>query len=152
MKPSNQLPAALRQCLKIFMHRSMRGFILYSKSSGLSMSQLGALFQLHHGGASDVSGIGDNLGVTSAAASQMLDRLVRQDLIARSEDPHDRRAKQIMLTEKGQRVLQETVEARQSWLDDLAKRLTPKEQDQALAVLNLLIEKANQLDETAPGR
>jgi len=131
------------------MRRSMRGFILYAKTNGLSMSQIGALFHLRKEGACGVSAIGDNLGVTNAAASQMLDRLVRQALIARSEDPHDRRSKHIVLTEKGQRVLHESLQARQGWMDDLAQCLTPQEQDQVLAALNLLIEKADQLESAA---
>lgn len=146
MQLSNQLAATLRKWVEISMRRSMRNFILYSKESGLSMSQIGALFQIHRKGTCGVSDIGDDLGITSAAASQMLERLVHQGLIDRSEDPHDRRGKQIILTEKGRRILQEGIQARQGWLDDLANIMTPKEQDQVVAALKIMIEKANQLD------
>ncbi len=129
------------------MRRSMRNFILYSKASGLSMSQIHVLFQIHRRGLT-VSEIGDELGVTNAAASQMLDRLVQEGLIVRSEDPHDRRVKQLVLTEKGRKILDETIQSRQAWLHDLSNRLSPAEQEQVIAALHVLIEKVEQLDQT----
>ena len=136
----------LRKWIEIFMRHSMRNFIHYSKESGLSMSQIGALFHIHRG-ASGVSDLGDDLGVTSAAASQMLERLVQSQLILRSEDPHDRRVKQLILTDKGRHILQESLHARQSWLDDLAGALSPAEKDQIITSLNILIDKASQLEQ-----
>jgi DNA-binding MarR family transcriptional regulator len=124
--------------------------LLYAKESGLSMSQIGAILHIHHAGISGVSGLGDDLGVTTAAASQMLDRLVQQGLVARSEDPHDRRAKQIALTAKGRQILLECTRARQSWLEGLAAVLSPAEQEQVVAALRVLIERANQFQEPPP--
>jgi len=84
--------------------------------------------------------------VTNAAASQMLEHLVQQQMITRSEDPHDRRAKQIVLTDKGRQVLQESIHARQGWLEDLAHTLSPEEKEQVVAALHILIEKTSQLE------
>ena len=145
MLPTDPFVAALWEWIEIFMRRSMSNFILHSKKSGLSMSQLGALFQIRRG-ASGVSDLGDDLGVTSAAASQMLERLVQQQLIVRSENPHDRRVKQIVLTEKGRQMLKDSIHARQSWLDDLASTLSPEEKDQIMMALNILINKARQIE------
>jgi len=72
--------------------------------------------------------------------------LVQQGYILRSEDPHDRRVKQIVLTEKGTELLHGSWHARQRWLDDLALILSPAEQAQITAALNLLIEKVNELE------
>ena len=110
------------------------------------MSQIGALFRLFHKGNSAVSDIGDELGVTTAAVSQMLDRLVQQGLILRNEDPNDRRMKQIVLTDKGRLTLQEIFYARQSWLINLASALSESEKEQVVTALNVLIDKSNQLD------
>jgi len=127
--------------IEVFMRRSMRDFIRFSRESGLSMSQIGALFHLHRRGSSAVSDLGEHLGVTSAAASQMLDRLVQQELILRSEDPNDRRVKQIVLTEKGHQILLKGIHARQGWLVDLANDLSPSEKTEITAALKILIEK-----------
>ncbi len=58
--------------------------------------------RLKHGGKSGVSEIGGQMGVTNAAASQAVDRLVHLGLIERTEDPDDRRAKRLTLTQAGQ--------------------------------------------------
>jgi DNA-binding MarR family transcriptional regulator len=146
MQPDEVFLGTLREWIDVCMRRSMRNFIHYSKESGLSMSQIGALFYIHRQGACGVAEVGDDLGVTSAAASQMLERLVHQNLISRSEDPRDRRGKQILLTSKGRQVLQDSLHARQRWLAGLANSLTADEKKQVRLALNILIEKANRLE------
>jgi DNA-binding MarR family transcriptional regulator len=140
------LIATFQKWTEIFMRNSMRSFILYSKESGLSMSQIGALFHIRRGSCG-VSDIGEDQGITSAAASQMVERLVQQGLILRSEDQLDRRAKKMVLTEKGEQILQTSIRFRQRWLNDLAESLSPAEQDQVVAALTLLIEKAVPLEQ-----
>jgi DNA-binding MarR family transcriptional regulator len=146
MQQPDPFIATLREWVEIFMRRSMRSYILYSKETGLSMSQIGALFQIHHKGVSGVSDLGEHLGVTSAAASQMLERLVQQGLILRSEDPNDRRAKQLVITEKGNQIIRESMQARQSWIDELSVTLSDGEKQQLIDALHILIEKTRALE------
>ena len=146
MQPTDQFAATLQEWVAVFMHRSMRKFIHYARESGLSMSQVNALFHIHRKGGCGVTDVGDNLGVTSAAASQMLERLVQQELILRTEDPVDRRAKQMVLTEKGIQAVHEGIHARQGWLDDLANMLSASEKEQVAAALKILIDKTKQLE------
>ena len=145
MQSTDPVASTLQDWVEVFMRHSMRNFIRYARASGLSVSQLGALLHIHHESCSGVSHLGDHLGVTSAAASQMLERLVPQELILRSEDPNDRRVKQLVLTDKGEQVIQESIRARQGWLDELSEMLTISEQEQVTAALNILIEKTSQL-------
>ncbi len=146
MPHSDPLALTLQEWIGDFMRSSMRSLILYSKENGLSMSQIGALFQVYHG-KSNVSDLGEGLGITHAAASQMLERLVQQKLILRTEDPQDRRVKQLVLTDKGCRIMQESVRARQGWLDDLVSSLSASQKEQIAAAVKILIEKTNQLDQ-----
>jgi DNA-binding MarR family transcriptional regulator len=145
MTDTDPFIATLHQWTEVSMRRSMRNFLRYARESGLSMSQFGVLFHLSRKRSSGVTDLGDHLGVTSAAASQMLERLVQQGLILRSEDPHDRRVKQIVLTDKGSQVLEEGIRARQDWLVDLADTLSAIEKEQITAALNLLVGKVYQL-------
>jgi MarR family transcriptional regulator, organic hydroperoxide resistance regulator len=141
------LISTLREWMEVFMRRSMQNFIQFAKEHDLSMSQVSAMFHIMRKGSSGVSEIGEDLGVTSAAASQMLERLVQQGYVLRTEDPGDRRLKQIVLTEKGIMILKEGIQARQKWLDDLAKALSAAEQEQAAASLRLLIERAKSFEQ-----
>jgi DNA-binding MarR family transcriptional regulator len=146
MDDTLQIVLPLQKWMDVFMRRSMRNFILYSKENNISMPQIGALFHIHHKGTCGVSDIGEELGVTNAAASQMLERLVQQGFIERSEYNLDRRAKMISLTEKGRQTLHESIRARQSWLNDLARALTPAEHVKVVEALNILIERSIDLD------
>jgi DNA-binding MarR family transcriptional regulator len=145
MPDTDPFVAALQRWLEVSMHRSVRPLICYARGSGLSMSQLGALFHIHRRGSSGVTDLGEHLGVTSAGASQMLERLVQQELILRSEDPNDRRVKQIVLTDKGLQVLRESMRTRQNWVYDLAAALSDSEKETIEAALNTLVYKANHL-------
>jgi len=146
MELSESLVKTIISWIEVFMRHSMRNFLLYSKQNGFSMTQIATLFMIHRKGTSCVSEIGDELTITSPAASQLLERLFQQGLILRSEDPANRRMKQIVLTDKGRQVLQESIDARQSWFVDLASTLSESEKEQVVAALRILIDKANQLD------
>lgn len=147
MSDADPVVSTLHDWIEISRGHSMRNFIRFAKKSGLSMSQLGALFHLHHKGCVGVTDLGDHLGVTNAAVSQMIERLVQQGLILRSEDPSDRRAKQIVLTAKGLQVFQKSVHARMDWLDDLVQTLSAEEKEKITEALKILIDKAKQLEQ-----
>jgi len=146
MSNTDPFISSFQHWIDIFMHRSLRRFIHFARENGLSMSMIGTLFHLSKKGCAGVTDLGDHLGVTSAASSQMLERLVQQELILRTEDPTDRRGKQIVLTEKGHHVLDEGVRARQGWLDDLVEILSQEEKELIKGALDLMINKANQLE------
>ena len=146
MSDKDKFITTFQEWIEIYMHRSMRRFIHTARKSGLSMSMIGTLFHLNKQEKTGVTDLGEHLGVTSAAASQMLERLVQQGLIERSEDPDDRRVKKIVLTKKGCQLLEEGLQARQDWLTDLAKNLSEAEKEQVTSALSLLINKANQIE------
>lgn len=129
------------------MHRSMQYFSKYLKERSLSFPQTNTLMQLYHRESCSVSDVGDHLGVTKAAASQMLDKLVEQNLIQRTEDPKDRRNKIITLTDTGKALVSEGINARDYWITELDNLLTIEEKEQIIHSLNLLTEKASQLGE-----
>ena len=136
----------LQEWIGAFMRRSMRSLILFLKENDLSMTQLGALFQIKQG-KSNVSDLGEWLGISIAAASQMLERLVQQELVLRSEDLQDRRAKHLILTDKGCRILEKTIQARRDWLKELVSTLSVGEKEQIATAVRVLIDRTNLLDQ-----
>jgi DNA-binding MarR family transcriptional regulator len=131
---------------EVFMHHSFHEFKHFMDESGLSPSQVGTLMRLHHFGPCGISEVGIHLGVTNAASSQLVERLVQQGLIERPEDPVDRRARQLALTEKGQSLVQAGIDSRRSWMQALTCELTSAEQDAIIAALRLLTEAAKKLE------
>lgn len=149
MVETKQLPQVLNEWAALFMHRSMQEFTHLMQETGLSMAQLSTLMRLFYGGACGVSHLGDRLGVTAAAASKMIDRLVQQDLLARAEDAADRRVKNVTITPAGAAIVQQAVAARQAWLVDLTNLLPPQEQAVIIDALTKLTTAARQLPERA---
>lgn len=128
------------------MHRSMHSWVHFAKSTGLSMPQFSVLMQLHHRGNCAVGDIGERFDITNAAASQMADKLVQNGLIQREEDPHDRRAKRLNLTDKGKQLIQQAVEERYRWVDQLAEKLTLEERAKVTEALNIMTEAAREME------
>jgi DNA-binding MarR family transcriptional regulator len=146
MTKSVQFSQAIRSWMDVFMHRSLRGWGLFAKSTGLSMPQFSVLMQLHHKGVCGVSDISERFDITNAAASQLVDKLVQSGFIKREEDPQDRRAKLLNLTDKGKELIQQGIEERYRWVDQLAERLTVEERVQVSEALNTMTRAAQELE------
>ncbi len=146
MSVDNNFITSLNEWTELFLHRSMQYIFHFARDNNLSMPQMGALFQIQHR-KSKVSDLGENLKVSTPAASQMLEKLVQQGLISRSEDPDDRRTKRITLTEKGEKILKGGIQARQEWSKKLAETMTQDEKEYVLKAVLLMIEKTKQLQE-----
>lgn len=91
----------LQRLMQLYMRRSVRDMQALLREQELSMPQMGALHFLRAEGAQTVSAIAEHLGLSLAATSHLIDRLVQRDLLTRTEDPSDRRQKRIALSEEG---------------------------------------------------
>lgn len=137
----------LRAWMDTFMHRSMRGWNQFAKSTGLSMPQFSILMQLHHKGPCGLSEISERFDVSAAAASQLVDKLVQAGYLERAEDPADRRAKLVTLSVKGAELIRQGVKERHRWMDDLAATLSAEDQRKVADALEILTNAARDLKE-----
>jgi len=147
MTESIQITQPLRAWMDVFMHRSMRGWNQFAKSTGLSMPQFSILMQLHYKGACGMSAISERFDVSAAAASQLVDKLVQAGYIERTEDPSDRRAKLLKLSTNGAKLVEDGIQERYSWMDELTSRLSAAEQTKISEALTLLTEAARQMEQ-----
>ncbi|HEX6270941.1 MAG TPA: MarR family transcriptional regulator [Anaerolineales bacterium] len=146
MTNSPQFSQAIRSWMDVFMHHSMRSWHLFAKSTGLSMPQFSILMQLHHSSNCAIGDISERFDITNAAASQLVDKLVQSGLIQREEDPHDRRAKLLNLTDKGKELIKQSIEERYRWVDELAEKLTAEERVQIGEALNTMTRAASEFE------
>ena len=137
----------LRAWMDVFMHRSMRGWNQFAKSTGLSMPQFSILMQLHYKGPCGMSEISERFDVSAAAASQLVDKLVQAGYIERTEDPNDRRAKLLKLSAKGAKLVDDGIQERYRWMDELTSRLSAADQTKISEALSMLTEEARKLDQ-----
>src|SRR5215470_18301274 len=115
MISSPELTKTLRNFMDIAMQHLMHERSQLAKQSGMSMHQLGLLMQIHYRGNCGISDISNRFDITNAAASQLVDKLVQSGLVQREEDPQDRRAKLLTLTDKGRDLIQQGIEERYRW-------------------------------------
>jgi DNA-binding MarR family transcriptional regulator len=96
-------------------------------SSHLTLSQFKILILLSRHG--NVSGgeLARLLGVGLAALSGMIDRLVLQDLVMRTEDERDRRVRRIGLSRAGSDLIEGILTAGQERMRALLSRLSAEE-------------------------
>lgn len=76
--------------------------------------------------------------VSAPSMTRTVNVLVQRGLVARADDPHDRRQVILSLTPLGRTMLREVRRKRDQWMVVRVKRLTPREQDilrQASAIL-----------------
>jgi DNA-binding MarR family transcriptional regulator len=149
MIDSIQFTQILRDWTDMFMARSMKGLAHYLRARGFSMQQFFMLMQLHHRGQCGISDLSGRMEISSAAASQQVDKLFQLGLIDRVEDPSDRRAKQISLSDKGRELLEVSINERYRWIEDLSVNLSATDRQTVGAALEILTEAARKL-ETQP--
>ena len=82
-----------------------------------------------------------------AAASQLVEKLVQSELIERMEAPNDRRAKQLSLSKKGAKLVEQGIEERHRWMDELAGDISAEESGLVVEALEILIRAAGHLEE-----
>ncbi len=138
---------ALHAWVDISAQHSMRGWMHQARATGLSMPQFNILMQLYRQRFCGISDISDRFEISSAAASQHVENLVQAGLIGRTEDPHDRRAKQVQLSEKGRALIQRSFGVRYQWIDQLAKTLDPADRDKVAEALTILAEAAHRIEQ-----
>jgi DNA-binding MarR family transcriptional regulator len=94
-------PASLHLFMCAYMRRSVADMTAMLQDLELSMPQMGTLHFLNAEGTQSVSAIARHLGLSLAATSHLIDRLVQRGLLTRSEDPSDRRHKRVALAPEG---------------------------------------------------
>lgn len=78
------------------------------EANALTATQFIALVTMHDLGEVRMTQLAERMGLTPGAVSSLVDRLVDNGLVARRQEPTDRRAVFVHVTEKGRDLLQHT--------------------------------------------
>ncbi|NJK81952.1 MAG: MarR family transcriptional regulator [Chloroflexaceae bacterium] len=107
-----QLIEIIGKMMDEHMQASVPELLAVKSESRLSMPQIAALHILKCDGPLSISAMAQNLGLSLAATSHLVEQLVQQGFLERSEDINDRRHKQLRITSKGLAITQRLVDAR----------------------------------------
>jgi DNA-binding MarR family transcriptional regulator len=114
--------AAILEIVPLAM-RAIRGRMRDGRPAGMSVPQFRALLYVRRHPGSGLSEIADHLGTSVPAASELMSRLVRQDLVDRATDPHERRRVRLTLSQAGADELQRAQDQTIAWLRGLVAGL-----------------------------
>jgi MarR family 2-MHQ and catechol resistance regulon transcriptional repressor len=107
-------------------------------SLGLGLSDFGVLEVLFHRGPKPVNEIGEKVNLTSGSITAAVDRLEKKGLVERRNDPGDRRARVVHLTEAGDSLIRCAFADHSAAMERATSALTPEEREQAINLMRKL--------------
>jgi DNA-binding MarR family transcriptional regulator len=103
--PEDGVVRAFIDFRRVVLRDSMRQSIKFLHGHNVSFGAIAALMTLRERGEQSISNLAAEIGLSVAATSQLVERLVQDDYVKRTESPDDRRRKQVALSAKGQGFL-----------------------------------------------
>jgi DNA-binding MarR family transcriptional regulator len=148
---NSPIPSIFHESLEMVIAHIIQDFMRFMKEQGLSTPQINALMYIYHAGECQVSDIGVRSGASSAAASQLVERLVQQGLVERREDPANRRMKILTLSDKGKELIQGSVPSNH-FLMSVMGSLAPDERETVQAAFTILAQRARRIQNSEKGK
>ncbi len=100
----------------------------------MSLSQLNVLMYLETREHVRMKDIGEKLGVKPSSVTNLVDRLIKAELVERSFDPEDRRVVEVSLSEGGKKLIEEVRNNdRKNW-EKVIGKIDKKEYEQLLRI------------------
>lgn len=134
---------ALLELNEIIARRSFMQRTQFLQEHNLSNSQMMSLFHLLHNKSVSLNNLAQFLGISNPAVSQLIEKLVRSDLVKRIPNPKDKRGKLLELTEKGKELTQESKLVNQHLGLDLVNSLTEDELPTIQKAIEIILRKFN---------
>jgi DNA-binding MarR family transcriptional regulator len=124
MKPREEIISQVLELFQTLAHNRMR----YQKEPWrrlvVPLAQLKSLFLINIRGSVNVRELAQEMGVTPGNVTSIVNRLVGQELVRRSEGPGDRRIVLLHLTEKGRRTIVEIQGSQRADMKRFLERMT----------------------------
>jgi DNA-binding MarR family transcriptional regulator len=106
--------------------------------NALPMAQLRLLWAVRFHPGSTMKDLSERLGVSQSSVTELANRLVRRNLIARLPDPEDRRVIRLSPSDFGREILERADAERRAMAQDTWDRIACEEQPQVLQGLQIL--------------
>ncbi len=101
--------------------------------------QMGALVALNREAPHTMGELAWELALTESAATRLVDRLVRTNLVRRERDPEDRRVVRVRLSSYGRQLVAVVLQRRQEQFQRVGHQLEPDERRQLVLGLEALV-------------
>jgi DNA-binding MarR family transcriptional regulator len=134
----NELHQELVQWLNLSVQRSMDAFMRFIREHDLTIQQMNVLMFLYYQGPAEITRLVAPLQVGKSAVSQMVERLVQLGLVERTSDQEDRRTCRVQVSPAAKTLIEEGIQARQNWLNEVFGDLPEDQYPLVLQALHIL--------------
>lgn len=93
-----------------------------------------------------LSELGRNLDVTKGNITGLIDRMERDGLAKRKDDPKDRRVIRAIITPKGKKILKDIQPVKDEWWQRLFSAFASKDKKDLQALLQRMLDRVNELE------
>jgi len=149
MSSQNEFIETVENWAKLYFFQSLTDFFNYLKHSELSLLQGYALTYLFFKGPIKISELCEHMMVSLGAASQMVDRLEKLEMVERIADPKDRRVRKVLVLDKGKNFVQENFVFSQSWLGEIPTNLSLEQEAQITSTLSMIMQSFGTNDQSS---
>ena len=95
--------------------------------SDLNITEFSVLETLYHKGQQTIHQIGNSILISSGSMTYVIDKLEKKDLLKRTDCPNDRRAIFIVLTPKGEELMDKIMPEYQEFINHMFDSLNTEE-------------------------
>ncbi|MBL7069590.1 MAG: MarR family transcriptional regulator [Candidatus Omnitrophica bacterium] len=128
----------MAQLMPKFMREVFKNYTMTHSGGDVTIPQMSILNVLRHGGQLKMKEIAGYLSVTTSAATGLVERMVKLNLLKRVAGQKDRRVIRIHMTERGRRIIDEIEKQRYKMIMGLFSKLTPLERKRYLETIKKL--------------
>ena len=107
----------LKTLFSITLKQSMDNFQKYLQQNDVTPTQMNMMIHLYYMGSCEITRMSRLMETNKSAVSQLVDRMVNQGLLERTEVPGDRRLRELHLTDYGKKLVEGGLRARQEWFE-----------------------------------
>jgi len=130
----------------------IKGFKQYENNyltrGKITLPQFWALDYLERNGKSKMNNLAKRLKISPSGTTGLIDRLMAQGLVARKDDPSDRRIVWIELTAKGRGIIKNIKKQKTETLIKVFGKISPQDREHYLNILEQVVK----ITASLPGR
>ncbi len=104
----------------------------------ITTPQFNALLVLRREGDLTIGELGERLFLACSTATDLVDRMERNELVLRIRDTRDRRVIRMKVLDKGHQMVKEVLEARATYLNGVLSQISDEECTEIIKSMNML--------------
>ena len=131
------ISSELKTLFSVTLKQAMDSYQSYMQQNDVTPTQMNMMTHLYYLGSCEITRMSGLMETNKSAVSQLVDRMVNQNLLERVEVPGDRRSRELHLTAHGKKLVEGGLKARQEWFESVCAGQPEEKQKEIYQALQL---------------